>query len=89
MHINCIIICVLKYLIIFFNITGSPLDPKKILEYQPLPFEEILLQRRREKNPARIDPTPSHVMYLFTQDLCLHFISLPAVDDERKKVCIL
>ena len=33
----------------FFNITGSPLDPNKILEYKPLPFEEILLQRRRKK----------------------------------------
>jgi len=49
-------------------------------------LKKYYCKEEEEKNPARIDPTPSHVMYLFTQDLCLHFISLPAVDDERKKV---
>ena len=54
---------------LFFNITGSPLDPNKILEYKPLPFEEILLQRRRKKSCKNWPNPKSCDVLIYTRSL--------------------
>ena len=54
---------------IFFNLTGSPLDPNKILEYKPLPFEEILLQRRRKKSCKNWPNPKSCDVLIYTRSL--------------------
>ena len=65
---------------LFFNITGSPLDPNKILEYKPLPFEEILLQRRRKKilqeltQPQVMWCTYLHKIFVYTSSHCLQLM---------------
>ena len=53
----------------FFNLTGSPLDPNKILEYKPLPFEEILLQRRRKKSCKNWPNPKSCDVLIYTRSL--------------------